>query len=83
VTFGDLDVAIKLGPTERWSEASEALMKKNGKQFSTFRAMMSYPERLVWQRIRDRLPRISLHGTEELEKNPQMGGIISRLSPYD
>jgi predicted nucleotidyltransferase len=77
--LGDLDVAIKLerrefASMEKLHEARDELIKKDGKQFDTLHAEMFYPERLVWQRIKNRQPHISLHGTEELDKNPQMGG---------
>jgi hypothetical protein len=79
--LGDLDLAIKL---ERrsikktgnypWAKACVAMARRSGKTFSSYLDELAYPETLVRRMIKNRSPYISLHGTDELDENPAMGG---------
>ena len=74
--LGDLDLAIKLErrPVEgEWVKAAQALADKSGRSLN-FLQRLTFPETEVRRRIKNRLPRISLHETSELDENPQMGG---------
>jgi predicted nucleotidyltransferase len=74
--LGDLDLAIKM---ERhrvdgdFVKACVALAEKSGKRFGSFIDMMHYPELELRRRIKNRSPRISIHDTEELDRNPEWG----------
>jgi predicted nucleotidyltransferase len=79
--LGDVDLAIKLerrpaGETGgyAWAEACLEMARRSGKKFGSYLDELTYPERLVWRMIKNRSPYISLHGTDELDRNPDMGG---------
>ncbi|MGV7213935.1 hypothetical protein [Bradyrhizobium sp. UFLA05-112] len=74
--LGDLDLAIKLERRRvkgEWVKACHDLADKSGKTLSFFQRL-TYPETEIRRRIKNRLPRISLHETSELDENPEMGG---------
>ena len=62
-----------------YQQIYEPAIRKAGLRPATDRNMqfhdkLYYPERLLRQKIRNRSPYISLHGTDELDRNPAMGG---------
>jgi len=74
--LGDLDLAIKLERKQiegDWVKACHDVADKSGKALNFFQRL-TYPETEVRRRIKNRSPRISLHGTDELDRNPAMGG---------
>ena len=74
--LGDLDLAIKLERKQiegDWVKACHGVAEKSGKALNFFQRL-TYPETEVRRRIKNRLPRISLHDTSELDDNPAMGG---------
>ncbi len=78
--LGDLDLAIKLERrpvkgtgSHPWADACLEMARRSGKTFSNFVDELQYPETLVWRHIKNRVPHLSLHRTEELDKNPTMG----------
>jgi hypothetical protein len=74
--LGDLDLAIKLEPrpVENWTKACLDAADRSGKSFGNYLGRLTYPDVQVRRLIKGRSPRISLHGTDELDKNPAMGG---------
>jgi hypothetical protein len=79
--LGDLDLAIKLErrPVKKigsrpWAEACLQMARQSGKTFGSYLDKLAYPDRLVRRMIKNRSPYISLHGTDELDENPDMGG---------
>jgi hypothetical protein len=52
---------------------SEALADKSGRTLSFFQRL-TFPETEVRRRIKNHLPRISLHETSELDDNPEIDG---------
>jgi hypothetical protein len=79
--LGDLDLAIKLerrpveeGRRYAWIEACLEMARRSGKTFGSYLDELTYPETLVRRLIKNRSPYISLHGTDELDRNPDMGG---------
>ena len=76
--LGDLDIAIKLERKQvkgDWVEAARTIADKSGRTLSFFERL-AFPETEVRRRIKNRLNRISLHETSELDENPEMGGRI-------
>jgi predicted nucleotidyltransferase len=74
--LGDLDLAIKLERKQvegSWVKACQDLADKSGKTLSFFQRL-TFAETEVRRRIKNRVPRISLHETRELDENPHMGG---------
>jgi hypothetical protein len=74
--LGDLDLAIKPEPrpVEDWTEACLNAADRSGKSFGNYLARLTYPDTQVRKLIKGRSPRISIHGTHELDRNPAMGG---------
>jgi hypothetical protein len=76
--LGDIDLAIRVEPRvmsdTAWSKAFRKLVKNSGKNFSTYIEQTMYPHLLVWRLIKNRSRHISLHNTDELDKNPSFGG---------
>ena len=74
--LGDLDLAIKLEPrpVEDWTKACLDAADRSGKSFGNYLARLTYPDTQVRKLIKGRSPRISIHGTNELDRNPAMGG---------
>jgi predicted nucleotidyltransferase len=79
--LGDLDLAIKLERRRvketgsyAWVEACREMARRSGKTFGSEFSRLTYPERLVWRMIKNRSTYISLHKTDELDENPDMGG---------
>ena len=87
--LGDLDLAIKLErrPVEETgrdalTEASLEMARRSGKTFGSFMDRLTYPEALVRRMIKNPSPYISLHNTDELDRNAEMGGeTICMLEP--
>lgn len=74
--LGDLDLAIKLERKQvegSWTKACRDLADKSGRTLSFFQRL-TFAETEVRRRIKSRMPRISLHETQELDENPDMGG---------
>jgi hypothetical protein len=74
--LGDLDLAIKLERKQiesDWVKACHDAADRSGKTLSFFHRL-TYPETEVRRRIKNRVSRISLHDTSELDGNPAMGG---------
>jgi predicted nucleotidyltransferase len=82
--LGDLDLAIKLQPRlldekaktgrDAFTEAGLELARRSGKRFGSFIHMLTYPQTLVRQMVKNRSPYISVHETDELDTNPHLGG---------
>jgi predicted transcriptional regulator len=79
--LGDLDLAIKLErrPIEGtgchpWVEACLEMARRSGKTFGSYLDELFYPDTLVRRMIKNRSPHISLHDTDELDRNPDLGG---------
>jgi hypothetical protein len=76
--LGDLDLALsyELRPTgeESFTDAIKAFAAKHDKEHLSWEDRMWLPERMVKQRIKGRSPYISMHGIDELKRNPAFGG---------
>jgi predicted nucleotidyltransferase len=72
--LGDLDLAIKLERYPSWTTDKCIAVADATDRNMQFHDKLYYPERLLRQKIRNRSPYISLHGTDELDRNPAMGG---------
>jgi predicted nucleotidyltransferase len=72
--LGDLDLAIKLARRPNWTTDNCIAMADAIDQQMLFHEKLNYPEKLLRQKIRNRSPYISLHYTDELDRNPELGG---------
>jgi hypothetical protein len=79
--LGDIDVAIKLErrPVKKngnrpWTDACLEMAHRSGKTFGSYLDKLTYPDTLVRRMIKNRSSYISLHGTDELDENPDIGG---------
>ena len=75
--LGDLDVAVKLQhrpfPDKEAIRAARSKLAGN-RQFRNILEALGFPEQFVLRLIKNRSPRISVHGTDELDENPKLGG---------
>jgi predicted nucleotidyltransferase len=75
--LGDLDLAIKMERQHIEGDFVEAcinLAKMSGKNFGSYLDMVNFPQLELRRRIKNRSPRISIHGIDELDKHPEWGG---------